>query len=251
FPRAITEVSAKNRFVSGPGLQPGRQRNRFPALAAGLFLSPKIRRAIRILFRALRQSGLHRVLIDIFLMRQKALPIQDPDFGKSWRPDLSCQPKLFVTSERISAFDELNRAFNARIPVNSEEHMEMVRHHHEFVQLELAGQGVGPQDVNKKLGFVLRLKKSPIHIGLTSGEKRPHTRYDLPTVRLSRELYHAQRLKPEFYYAYSPAKAGALIRPAPAPQARGPRQARVWLAGVRRREITEPTASAVGKRGKE
>jgi hypothetical protein len=36
----------------------------------------------------------------------------------------------------------LYRAFNARIPVNSQEDMEVVRHHYEVVQFELAGQGV-------------------------------------------------------------------------------------------------------------
>jgi hypothetical protein len=78
--------------------------------------------------------------------------------------------------------------------------MEVVRHHHEFVQLELAGQGIRPKHVNKKFSFVLRLKKETPHVGLRPGKKRPHPGYDIPPVRLSRELYHTQRLKPEFYY---------------------------------------------------
>jgi hypothetical protein len=36
----------------------------------------------------------------------------------------------------------LNRAFNARFAINSQEDMKVVRHHHEVVQFELAGQGV-------------------------------------------------------------------------------------------------------------
>jgi hypothetical protein len=81
------------------------------------------------------------------------------------------------------------------------------------MQLELAGQGVGPKHVNKKLGFVLYLKIGPVHVGLASGEKRPLPGDDIAPVRFSRQLYRTQRLKPEFYYAlYGPAKARALIR---------------------------------------
>jgi hypothetical protein len=82
------------------------------------------------------------------------------------------------------------------------------------VQFELAGQGVCPKHVNKKFGFVLRLKKSSLHIGLTPGKKRPPASYDIAPVRFSGELYHRrQRLKPQFYYApYGPAEARALIR---------------------------------------
>jgi hypothetical protein len=68
----------------------------------------------------------------------------------------------------------LHRAFDARIAVNSEEHMEVVRHYHELVQFELAGQGIRPKHVNKKFSFVLRLKKETAHVGLRPGEKRPH-----------------------------------------------------------------------------
>jgi hypothetical protein len=53
---------------------------------------------------------------------------------------------------------------------------------------------------SKKLGFVLRLKKPSLHIGLTPGEKRPPTSDNIAPVRFSGELYHRQRLKPEFYY---------------------------------------------------
>jgi hypothetical protein len=91
--------------------------------------------------------------------------------------------------------------------------MEMVRHHHELVQLELAGQGVRPKHVNKKLGFILRLKKESAHVGLTSGEERPLAGDYIPAIRLSCELYHTQRLNPEFYYCpYGPPEAWALIR---------------------------------------
>ena len=38
--------------------------------------------------------------------------------------------------------------------------MEVVRHHHEIVQFELAGQGVRPKHVDKKLGFVLAPEKT-------------------------------------------------------------------------------------------
>jgi hypothetical protein len=79
--------------------------------------------------------------------------------------------------------------------------MEVVRHHHELVQLELAGQSVRPKHVNKKLGLVLRLKKESAHVGLTSGEKCPPARDDITPVRFSGELYHAA------------AKAGILLRP--------------------------------------
>ena len=44
--------------------------------------------------------------------------------------------------------------------------MEVVRHHHELVHLELAGQGVHPKHVNEKLGFVRRLKKPSSHVVL-------------------------------------------------------------------------------------
>ena len=100
----------------------------------------------------------------------------------------------------MSAFDELHRAFNARIPVNSQEHVEVVRHDHEIVQLELASQGIGPKHINKKLGFILCLEEWSIHIGLTSGEKRPLSRDDITPVGFSCELYHAA------------AKAGILLR---------------------------------------
>ena len=72
----------------------------------------------------------------------------------------------------MPALNELNCAFNARIAVNGQEHMKVVRHHHKVVQLELASQGVGPKHVNKKLSFVLCLEEWSIHVGLTSGEKR-------------------------------------------------------------------------------
>jgi hypothetical protein len=54
--------------------------------------------------------------------------------------------------------------------------------------------------LHKKLGFVLRLKKSSLHEGLTPGKKRPPASDDIAPVRFSGELYHRQRLKPEFYY---------------------------------------------------
>ena len=91
--------------------------------------------------------------------------------------------------------------------------MEVVRHHHEFMQFELAGQGVRPKHVNKKPSFALRLEKMPTQVGLRSGEERPHGCDDITPVRFSRELYHAQRLKPKFYYGPDgPAEARALIR---------------------------------------
>lgn len=62
-------------------------------------------------------------------------------------------------------------------------------HHHEIVQLELVGQGVCPQHVDKEPGFVLGLKKRSVHIGLTPGEKRPSARDDITPVRFSGELY--------------------------------------------------------------
>jgi hypothetical protein len=89
--------------------------------------------------------------------------------------------------------------------------MEVVRHHHEIVQFELAGQGVCPEHINKKLGFVLHLKKRSIHIGLTPGEKRPPVRDDITPIGFSGELYHSQRLKPEFYYGILPAR----LKPGP------------------------------------
>jgi hypothetical protein len=52
---------------------------------------------------------------------------------------------------------DLNRAFNAGVPVNSQEHMKVVPHHYEVVQFELAGQGVRPKHVNKKA----RLRSAP------------------------------------------------------------------------------------------
>ena len=87
----------------------------------------------------------------------------------------------------------------------------LFRSHHEIVQLELAGQSVGPKHVNKKLGFVLRLKKWSVHIGLTPGEKRPPARDDVTPVGFSGELYHKQRLKPEFYYG----TLAARLKPGP------------------------------------
>src|SRR5689334_9575371 len=91
--------------------------------------------------------------------------------------------------------------------------MKVVRHHYEVVHFELAGQGVCPKHVDKKLGFVLRLKKSSLHEGLTPGKKRPPAGDDIAPVRFSGELYHRQRLKPEFYYVLTgPAEARALIR---------------------------------------
>src|ERR1041384_6932204 len=113
----------------------------------------------------------------------------------------------------MPAFNELNRALNARISANREEHGEVVRHHREIVQFELAGQSVGPKHVNKKLGFVFRAKKRTVHVGLTPGKKHPPARDDITPVGLSRELYHRQQLKPGFYYGpYRPAEARALIR---------------------------------------
>jgi hypothetical protein len=79
------------------------------------------------------------------------------------------------------------------------------------VQLELASQGVCPKHVDKKLGFVLGLKKRSVHVGLTPGEKRPPARDDITPVRFSGELYHGQRLKPEFYYGTLPAR----LKPGP------------------------------------
>src|SRR6185437_9106791 len=110
----------------------------------------------------------------------------------------------------MPAFNELNRAFNARIPVNREEHMEVVRHHHKLVDFELAGQGIGPKHVDEKLGFILRLKKPSLHVGLASGEERSLAGDDITPVRFSGELNHRQRLKPEFYYGpYGPAEETA------------------------------------------
>jgi hypothetical protein len=89
----------------------------------------------------------------------------------------------------------------------------VVWHHHELVQLELPGQSVRPKHVDKKLGFVLRLKNRSVHVGLASGKKRPSARDYIPAIRLSCELYHTQRLKPEFYSGpYGPAEAWAQIR---------------------------------------
>jgi hypothetical protein len=75
-------------------------------------------------------------------------------------------------------------------PSTSQEDMEVVWHYHEVVQLELAGQGVRPKHVNKKLGFVLRPKKRLVHVGLAAREKRALARDDIAPVGFSGELYH-------------------------------------------------------------
>jgi hypothetical protein len=48
-------------------------------------------------------------------------------------------------------------------------------------------------------------------MGLTPGEKRPPARDDITPVGFSGELYHRQRLKPEFYYGTLPAR----LKPGP------------------------------------
>ena len=147
--------------------------------------------------------------MNVISMNLVVVCVSDAMVGKSSLPNLTTALQFFLRPERKSPLDVLHRFFQTRIW--SDRCMEVVGHHHEVVQLELAGQGVCPQDVDKKLGFVLRLEKWSIHIGLTSGEKRPPARDDITPVGFSGELYHRQRLKPKFYYGTLPAR----LKPGP------------------------------------
>jgi hypothetical protein len=63
--------------------------------------------------------------------------------------------------------------------------MEVVRHYDELGYLELAGQSVGSEHINKKFGFAGRLKKTSSEARLRAGKERPNASDDVLLVRFS------------------------------------------------------------------
>jgi hypothetical protein len=56
------------------------------------------------------------------------------DVVETGLPSLACQPQFLFCAKGISAFDELHGAFQGNLRARSDQQVEVVGHHHEFMQ---------------------------------------------------------------------------------------------------------------------
>jgi hypothetical protein len=94
----------------------------------------------------------------------------------------------------------LHGFFNRHVPPYCEQYMEMVRHDHEIVNLELPGRHIRTQYVNQEHGVALRLQQSRTLDRLRGGEKRTSRPYDPIGARIASRFRHSQGLKAQPLY---------------------------------------------------
>ena len=130
------------------------------ALAPARLLLCQIAVAKGILSGRFRQSGLHRVLGDIFPIAQEAFLFIGSHLGKPALPDLSQVLEFPLQAIGESSLDELHGLFNGHIPANSHEQMQVIGHDHEIVQKKFPCRHLRPQDVDQKHGISFGLEQS-------------------------------------------------------------------------------------------
>src|ERR1051325_256483 len=128
-------------------------------------LLPEIRRAIRILFCRPRQTRLHRVLINIFPVRQKTFPVPNPLIRESGLPDLALKPEFLLRPVRKISLNQLYRLLHGYRRIERDDQVEMVRHHNKIIQYELLCCDIIPKHINQEICHPVGLQWMPNRMG--------------------------------------------------------------------------------------
>jgi hypothetical protein len=86
-----------------------------------------------------RQSCLDRIVVDVLLMGTKTIFVFDPRVGEAALPNLARESQFSSGPEGKIPLDELHGFFNADVGAHGHEQMNVIRHHHEFVNPEFPG----------------------------------------------------------------------------------------------------------------
>jgi len=78
--------------------------------------------------------GFYRVLANVFALICKCVRIEDPNFRKAFLPERRLDPEFLPCTNSKSPLDELNRFFNRRVRIDSQENMKMIGHDDKLVQ---------------------------------------------------------------------------------------------------------------------
>ena len=114
-------------------------------------------KAVRILLGRIDQSRLYRVHRNIVSMLHKISPIEYLYLRKPALPYFSQMSKLFCQAMGKPALDKLHGLFNRHSVFNCQKQMNVIRHDHEIVQLELLFCHKGPQHIDEKSCIPFRL----------------------------------------------------------------------------------------------
>ena len=123
-------------------------------------------------------------------MMQVIVPILDAMFGEARLPDFEVRLQLLFDSERESALDALHSLLQRNLGRGREQHVEVIRHQHEFVEREAALATVFLTHLNEQFGPGLAAKDWAPAVGDCGYEKGP--------LLLWRSLIHAGAKAPFF-----------------------------------------------------
>jgi hypothetical protein len=167
-------------------------------------LSRQIREAIREFVTFRRQPLFHWVLGDVVPTPRKTLLVHDSHFREAalphFPPDKKKIPVFFLQTIGEATPDRVNvtscMAFSYRhVSPYGQQYVQVVRHDHEIVDLELPGRHIGTQYVHQEHGVALRLQQSRTLDRFCGGEKRARRSHNRIGARIASRFRHSQGLK--------------------------------------------------------
>lgn len=119
----------------------------------------QVQRPTPVLIRRARQACFHRVDFDVLPVLLKALLIDDAHVGESALPDLAGISQFFFGAKGKSALDQLHCLFNAHLPRDRHQDVNVIGHDHEVVYANSPGPHGRTQNINEQIGHAFCLEK--------------------------------------------------------------------------------------------
>jgi len=135
------------------------------AVAAGL-LSCQEFEAEWVLLRRFGEPSFDGVHCDVGSMLQEAFPIDYLHFRESALPHFARISKILGQAARKSALDQLHGLFDGHVFSHGQQHMKVVGHYDEVVQLEMMFGNQGAHDFDEESRIALGLQETASHAGL-------------------------------------------------------------------------------------
>ncbi len=118
-----------------------------------------------------RPPSLHRILGNVFSIPCNALRAVRPNLREPCLPHLARISEILLDAIGKSSLNELHGLFDRHRAWNRDEHMQVIRHHHEIEELKLPRRHIGAQNLDQKCGISIGLQQAAPSVCLGGREK--------------------------------------------------------------------------------
>ena len=123
------------------------------------FAHPQASCAVWIIFWSARKTGFYGIVVNISPMILKSRFINNANIGESALPNVARESEFAFGAKGKSALDQLHCLFNAHLPRDRHQDVNVIGHDHEVVYANSPGPHGRTQNINEQIGRAFCLEK--------------------------------------------------------------------------------------------